>query len=32
MVKSWFEEKLREPNSVIKNMTNINDNEIEAMK
>ena len=31
-VKSWFEEKLREPNSNMKNVANISDNEIESIK
>ena len=31
-MKGWFEDKLREPNSVMKNLTNISDNDIEAIK
>lgn len=31
-MKGWFEDKLREPNSVINNLNNISDNDIEAIK
>jgi hypothetical protein len=32
MMKGWFEDKLREPNSTMKNMANISDNDLEAIK
>ena len=31
-MKGWFEDKLREPNSLMKNITNLSDNDIEAIK
>lgn len=32
MMKGWFEDKLREPNSVIKNIANLSDSDLDSVK